>query len=64
MSTPFVAGAGALALELAPALDPDGLRVEIEDTSAEFDHAGEPYEGLMGAGRIDLWNLVSPGHPD
>jgi subtilisin family serine protease len=63
MAAPFVAGAGALALEIAPAASPDDVRAEIERAAAELDHAGYPYDGLMGAGRLDLWRLVLRGLP-
>ncbi|GJM44756.1 MAG: hypothetical protein DHS20C21_15980 [Gemmatimonadota bacterium] len=52
MSAPFVSGAVALALESGEA--PADVAEALQAGAVELDHAGQPYEGLMGAGRLDF----------
>jgi hypothetical protein len=59
MSVPFVVGAAALRIQMNPGT-PDEIQELIEETSARFpgDGCPDPYAGLMGAGRVDLYSLV------
>jgi subtilisin family serine protease len=59
MAAPFIAGAGALVLDAGLADDPADVRSAIEHSSAKLSHVGHPYEGLMGAGRLDARLLVA-----
>jgi hypothetical protein len=58
MAAAFVSGAGAIAFGADGALTADGGRSAIEEAAAPFSHAGQPYEGLMGAGRLDVLGIV------
>jgi subtilisin family serine protease len=58
MAAPFIAGAAAIARETSPASSADGVRSSIVRAAARTDHGGQPYEGLMGAGRVDLLPIV------
>lgn len=63
MATPFVAGAGAIAREVSPAATADEVRQAIEDATTVPDHSGLPYNGHMGAGRLDVLPLAVPSVP-
>jgi hypothetical protein len=63
MSTPFISGAAALALETNPALTPHEIRMRIETTSDPYHHESQFYQGLLGAGRLNLWQLLAPDAP-
>jgi subtilisin family serine protease len=58
MSAPLVSGAVALRLEMAPSGDPDDAADALEETAAPLDIQGTPWEGKMGAGRLDCAALV------
>jgi subtilisin family serine protease len=60
MAAPFISGAGALAFDAFPGSTPDEVRSRIENAAAPMDHSGQPYEGLMGAGRLDVFGAVVP----
>jgi hypothetical protein len=58
MSVPFVSGAAALRLGIDPR-SPSAIRDIIEETSARLPgDCPDPFAGLMGAGRVDLYSLV------
>jgi len=58
MATSFVSGAAALAYKAFPAFTPDEIRARIEARAVVLDHSGQPYDGLMGAGRLDVAGTV------
>ncbi|MEZ5064124.1 MAG: S8 family serine peptidase [bacterium] len=59
MATPFVSGAAAIAIE-AGATSPGSVRGALLNAAAPYAHDGLYYEGLLGAGRLDLLPLVAP----
>lgn len=63
MATPFVSGAAAIACQLQPAASADMLGRAVQAAAHSLDFAGEPYDGLLGAGRVDLFPLVAEGVP-
>jgi hypothetical protein len=58
MAASFVSGAGALAFGSQPDLSAEGGRSAIVAAADPYSHAGHPYEGLMGAGRLDALGIV------
>ncbi len=58
MATPFVTGAAALTIESGVTV-PRFIRHAIEMNAVPFDHTSQPYEGQMGAGRVDLAALAA-----
>jgi subtilisin family serine protease len=63
MAAPFVSGTAALVIRLQPGWSPDEARARVEDTAAAFSHFGKPYDGLMGAGRVDALAAVLTTDP-
>jgi hypothetical protein len=58
MSVPFIAGAAALRISIDPR-SPGDIQQLIEDTSADLQgDCPDPFAGLMGEGRVDLYSLV------
>jgi subtilisin family serine protease len=58
MATPFISGAAAIAHETLPGSDADTIARSIEDAALRVNYTGQLYDGLMGAGRIDLLPIV------
>jgi subtilisin family serine protease len=63
MAAPFISGTAALVIRLQPGWTPDQARTRVEDTAAAFSHFGKPYDGLMGAGRVDALAAVLTTDP-
>jgi hypothetical protein len=63
MATPFVAGAAAVATELLPGATAAVVRDAVEGAAKPLRPRGEAWDGLMGAGRVDLFPLVVEGAP-
>ena len=57
-SAPLVAGAAALVVERYPGLSPDQVRAMLVDT-VQPDANGAQWDGLLGAGTVDLEALVA-----
>jgi thermitase len=57
MAAPLVSGGAALRLEVHPG-NPEDLTDALEESSAEFHHEGQPYNGKLGDGRLALEELV------
>jgi subtilisin family serine protease len=53
MAAPFVSGAGALVIETG-VTHPLEVRAALTDASVELAPEGQPWDGLLGAGRVDL----------
>jgi subtilisin family serine protease len=58
MAAPFISAAAAIAREEAPGGSPAAVRASILNAAARLNHAGQHYEGLLGAGRVDLLPIV------
>lgn len=58
MAAAFVSAAGALAFGAEPGWTADEARTAIEDAAVPYSHAGQPYQGLMGQGRLDVLGVV------
>ncbi|GJM45591.1 MAG: hypothetical protein DHS20C21_24330 [Gemmatimonadota bacterium] len=58
MATSFVSAAAALARRAAITDTPAEIQTRLETTATALDHTGQPYQGLMGTGRIDVLGVV------
>lgn len=58
MSTPMAAGGAALRLQVDPTARPQDVSDALQRTAAPLAIDGTPWEGKMGAGRLDLAALV------
>ncbi|MGQ0723552.1 MAG: S8 family serine peptidase, partial [Candidatus Eiseniibacteriota bacterium] len=58
MAAPFITGAAVIVRETSPASSADAVRSSITRAASRPDHGGLPYEGLLGAGRVDLLPIV------
>jgi subtilisin family serine protease len=63
MAAPFVSGTAALVFRVMQGAGPDDVRARIETTAAALNHLGKPYDGLMGAGRVDALAAVLLSDP-
>lgn len=61
MATPFVSGAAAIARELIPGATAAAVRDAVENAAHPLLPRGEVWDGLLGAGRVDLLPLVVDG---
>jgi subtilisin family serine protease len=58
MAAAIVSGAAALGFGAEPGATPDAVRGALEAAAVPMNHAGQPYEGLMGVGRLDVLGVV------
>jgi subtilisin family serine protease len=58
MATPWVAGAAALMLEREPDLTPDEVGVRLAAAADPITGGDSRYDGLLGAGRLDIGAAV------
>ncbi len=58
MASPIAAGAASLILAMNPELTPDELEAIIKNTAVDIDEINPDYAGMLGAGRIDLYEAV------
>jgi subtilisin family serine protease len=59
MAAPFIAGAASLVWAHYPDLSLGSLRRHLLNTAADVDTPNPAYEGLLGAGRLDLYAALS-----
>jgi subtilisin family serine protease len=60
MACPFVSATAALVYKALPGSGPADVQERVEAGSASMDHKGQPYDGLMGEGRVDVFGAVVP----
>ncbi len=63
MAAPFVSGAAALILEKG-SMHPLEVRQALLDGAVALDHSGQPWQGYLGEGRVDIGGLSGPGEAD
>ncbi|MCD6374750.1 MAG: S8 family peptidase [Caldisericaceae bacterium] len=60
MASPVVAGSIALLKYFFPDLSPDELAQKVLDAADPLDDLNPSYQGLLGAGRVNIYNAIGP----